>query len=153
MPVPDVVVQPWTSRDRLGDIMALVHAAFSGFEPPSSVLQETAGDLAARQRDGVIVVAIASDEFVGSVFCAVKGDALYLTRMATHPQWRRRGVGAALMRAAEREARARGLPKLLLRVRKTLPGNRAYFAKFGFVVTGEGQEDGRTPFDVMEKVF
>jgi ribosomal protein S18 acetylase RimI-like enzyme len=151
MPAPDVVVQPWTSRDRLGDIMALVHAAFAGFEPPSSVLRETADDLAARQRDGVIFVAMANDEFVGSVFCAVKDGALYLTRMATHPQWRRRGVGAALMRAAEREARARGLPTLLLRVRKSLPGNRAYFAKFGFVVTGEGQEDGRSPFDVMER--
>jgi GNAT superfamily N-acetyltransferase len=117
------------------------------------VLTETAADLAQRQRDGVVLVAMAGGDFVGSLFCARKGDALYLTRMATHPRWRRRGVGAALMRAAEAQAREAGLPKLLLRVRKTLPGNRAYFAKFGFAVVGEGQEGGRTPFDVMERAL
>lgn len=151
LPVPDIIVRPWTSPERLDDIMAMVHAAFAGFEPPSGVLAETAADLAQRQRDGIVLVAMANGEFVGSIFCARKGDALYLTRMATHPQWRKRGVGAALMRAAEVEARAAGLPKLLLRVRKTLPGNRVYFARFGFAVVGEGQEGGRTPFDVMER--
>jgi predicted N-acetyltransferase YhbS len=153
MATSDVHVRLWTSPERLDDIMAMVHAAFAGFEPPSGVLTETAADLAQRQRDGVVLVAMADGDFVGSLFCARKGDALYLTRMATHPRWRRRGVGAALMRAAEAQAREAGLPKLLLRVRKTLPGNRAYFAKFGFAVVGEGQEGGRTPFDVMERAL
>jgi len=148
-----VDVRPWRSPDRLDDIMAMVHASFVEFTPPSGVLKETAADLAQRQRDGVVLVAMAGDAFVGSVFCARKGDALYLTRMATHPAWRRRGIGTALMRAAEAEARAAGLPKLLLRVRKTLPGNLAYFSKFGFAVVGEGQEGGRTPFDVMERTL
>jgi hypothetical protein len=58
-----------------------------------------------------------------------------------------------MLRRCEDEARRMGLPKLLVRVRKTLPGNLDYFARFGFVVVGEGQEDGRTPFDVMEKVL
>jgi ribosomal protein S18 acetylase RimI-like enzyme len=87
------------------------------------------------------------------VFCAVKEGSLYLTRMATRPDRQGKGIGRALMNAAESEARAMRLPKLLLRVRKTLPGNLAYFSKLGFVVVGEGQEGGRTPFDVMEKVL
>jgi predicted N-acetyltransferase YhbS len=73
--------------------------------------------------------------------------------MATRPDLRGSGVGRALLHAAQDEARSMGLPKLSLRVRKTLSGNLDYFARFGFIVVGEGQEGGRTPFDVMEKVL
>ena len=144
-------IRRWTAPERLDDIMAMVHAAFAGFTPPSGVLQETAIDLTQRQSDGFVLVAIQGDEFVGSIFCAQKDGGLYLTRMATRPDRRGRGIGRALMDAAEDEARAMHLPKLVLRVRKTLTGNLAYFSRLGFVVTGEGQEGGRTPFDVMEK--
>ncbi len=144
-------IRRWTASERLGDIMAMIHDAFGGLVPPSGVLKETAADLAARQRDGLVLVAQAGERFIGSVFCARKGDALYLTRLATAPDWRRRGVGRALMAAAESEARAGGAARLTLRVRVTLPDNLAYFARAGFAVTGEGQEDGRTPFYTMER--
>jgi GNAT superfamily N-acetyltransferase len=151
--VKDYSVKRWTSPERLGEIMGMIHAAFDGFEPPSGVLKETAADLAKRQRDGFVLVAMEGDDFLGSLFCAQKDNSLYLTRMATRPDMWGSGVGRAMLRVAEDEARTMGLPRLSLRVRKTLPGNRVYFARFGFVVIGEGQEDGRTPFDVMEKVL
>jgi GNAT superfamily N-acetyltransferase len=151
--MPEFLIQRWTSAERLDDIMAMVHAAFADITPPSGVLSETTADLAARQRDGVVLVAMVGGDFVGSLFCARKGDALYLTRMATRPDWRKRGVGRALMREAQAEARAAGLGKLLIRVRKSLPGNLAYFTAKGFVVTGEGQDPGREPYDVMERVL
>jgi predicted N-acetyltransferase YhbS len=151
--VKPVEIQRWTSPERLDEIMAMVHAAFSDFTPPSGVLKETVADLAQRQRDGFVLVAMEDDEFIGSVFCAVKDNSLYLTRMATRPDRWGDGIGRAILRRCEDEARKMKLPKLLLRVRKTLPGNRVYFARFGFVVTGEGQEGGRTPFDVMEKAL
>jgi ribosomal protein S18 acetylase RimI-like enzyme len=144
-------IQRWTSSDRLDDIMAMIHGAFAGLQPPSGVLKETVADLAARQRDGLVLVAQSGERFIGSVFCARKDDALYLTRLATAPDWRRRGIGRALMAAAESEARAGGARRLTLRVRVTLPDNLAYFRKLAFVVTGEGQEDGRTPFFTMER--
>ncbi len=146
-------VRRWTSSERLDEIMGMVHAAFDGFEPPSGVLKETAADLAKRQREGFVLVAMDGDAFIGSLFCAVKDNSLYLTRMATRPDLRGSGVGRAMLQAAEGEAQRMGLPKLSLRVRKTLPGNLRYFERFGFVVVGEGQEGGRTPFDVMEKVL
>jgi predicted N-acetyltransferase YhbS len=149
----NVTIQRWTSPERLDEIMGMVHAAFDGFTPPSGVMKETAADLAKRQRDGFVLVAMDGGGFIGSLFCAVKDNSLYLTRMATRPDLRGSGVGRALLHAAQDEARRMGLPKLSLRVRKTLPGNLDYFARFGFVVVGEGQEDGRTPFDVMEKVL
>jgi len=147
----NITITRWTSPDRLGDIMAMVHAAFAHFTPPSGVLTETVADLAQRQRDGFVLVAMDGDQFIGSVFCAQKDGALYLTRMATRPDRQKRGIGRALLAAAESEARRARMPKLLLRVRQTLPDNLAYFQKLGFVVIGEGQERGRTPFHIMEK--
>lgn len=115
------------------------------------MLGETVDDIARRQREGFVLVAQEDDVFIGSLFCEEKDTSLYLTRMATRPDRQGQGIGRALLHAAESEARHMGLPRLSLRVRKTLPGNLQYFARFGFIVTGEGQEDGRTPFDVMEK--
>jgi len=84
------------------------------------------------------------------VFCALKGDELYLTRMAVLPAWRERGVGRALLAAAEAEARRGGKQRLALRVRQNLPGNRRYFERRGFTVTGEGRDRGRPPYYVMQ---
>ncbi|MBV9956081.1 MAG: GNAT family N-acetyltransferase [Pseudolabrys sp.] len=150
---PDIHVKRWTSPERHPEIMAMIHAAFGGLTPPSGVLKETVADFARRQREGFVLVAMVDERFAGSMFCAVKDGALYLTRMATHPDWQKRGVGRALMAAAEQEARAMHLPKLLIRVRKNLPGNLAYFSKLGFAVTGEGADPGRPPYDVMERAL
>ncbi|MEP7029923.1 MAG: GNAT family N-acetyltransferase [Pseudolabrys sp.] len=146
-------ISQWTSAERHDDIMAMVHAAFGEFQPPSSVLNETAADLAARQRDSVVLVAQTGGEFIGSVFCAPKGDALYLTRLAAAPRWRKAGVGGALLQAAEAQARELGAKRLTIRVRVTLPGNLAYFKRAGFIETGTGQDPGRTPYITMERVL
>jgi GNAT superfamily N-acetyltransferase len=148
---PAIITRRWTQAERLEDILAVVHAAFGGFEPPSGVLDETVADVARRQRDGIVFVAQAGDEFVGSVFCTVQGDALYLARLATAPAWRKRGVATALLAACEAQARRIGAQRLTLRVRVTLPENRAYFERAGFAVTGRGQDPGRTPYLSMER--
>ena len=138
---------------RLDELLALVHAAFAVLDPPSSVLNETVADLARRMRDGMVLVARADSQLIGSVFAARQGDALYLTRLAVSAAWRRRGVGRALVAAAGDEARAAGARRLTLRVRVNLPGNRAYFERLGFAVTGQGQDPGRPPYDAMERIL
>jgi GNAT superfamily N-acetyltransferase len=145
-----IIVRRWTAENRLDEIMAMVHQAFAAFTPPSGVLTETVADLAERQRDGVVLVALEGDTFVGSVFGVRKDDGLYLSRMAVLPAYRKRGVGRALIGAAENEARRAGLVRLTLRVRQSLPGNLAYFASLGFERTGEGQDPGRSPYYVMQ---
>lgn len=136
---------------RSGDILTLVHLAFGALTPPSGALKETAADVAARFRDGLVLIAEADVALVGSVFAALKGDGLYLTRMAVRPDWQKRGVGRALLAAASVQARALGAQKLTLRVRVNLPDNRAYFERAGFTVTGQGQDPGRPPYDAMER--
>lgn len=149
----DFTVSCLTSPDRLGELVALVHAAFAGFEPPSSVVDEGVTEFAARQRNGIIVVAQRSGtgELIGSVFAARKDDALYLTRLAVRPDWRRRGVARALIGAVEDEGRRTGASRLTLRVRISLPANRRYFESFGFIVTGEGADPGRPGYYAMQR--
>jgi predicted N-acetyltransferase YhbS len=65
-----------------------------------------------------------------------------LTRMAVAANWRGRGVGSALLRAAADEARRMGATKLTLRLRRSLADHRAYFARRGFVVISEGRGRG-----------
>lgn len=98
-PPPTFSVCRWVSDTRLDDILTVVHGAFTGLTPPSSVLNETVADLAARQRDGVVLVAQTGSAFVGSVFGAPKDDGLYLARLAVVPVWRKRGVARALLAA------------------------------------------------------
>ena len=57
------------------------------------------------------------------------------------------------MVAAESEARSAGLPRLILRVRTSLSGNKAYFEGQGFAVTGQGQDPGRALYAVMERTI
>ena len=143
-------VTRWDKPERLDELLAVVHDAFREFEPPSGVLSETLEHLAARFHKETFLVAQAGGDIIGSLFCARKDGALYLTRMAVSPAWRKRGVGRALMAAAEAEARRIGATRLTLRVRQNLPGNRVYFEHFGFAVTGEGADPGRPPYDAME---
>jgi GNAT superfamily N-acetyltransferase len=149
----EFTVSRLTSLGRLGELIALVHAAFACFEPPSSVINESIAEFAARQRDGLIFVAQPSgtEELIGSVFVARKGDALYLTRLAVRVDWRRRGVARALIGAVQDEARRVGASRLTGRVRISLPANRRYFESFGFIVTGEGADPGRPDYYAMQR--
>ena len=148
---PGFAVTRCVEERRHGDILALVHAAFAGLSPPSGALNETINDVAGRFAAGPVLMAEAGGDLVGSVYCAVKDGGLYLTRMAVRPDWQKRGVGRALLAAAEAEARSRALRKLTLRVRVSLPANRAFFERAGFIVTGRGQDPGRAPYESMER--
>jgi predicted N-acetyltransferase YhbS len=138
-------------ESRCGAILKLVHEAFGGLTPPSGALNETVDDVAARFKAGPVLIAEAEGELVGSVFCAPKGEGLYLTRMAVKPARQRQGVGRALMTAAEADARRLGAARLTLRVRLNLPANRVYFESLGFRVIGQGQDPGRSPYEIMER--
>ncbi len=145
------VVTRCADETRLGEILKIVHTAFGSLTPPSGALDETLADVEARYKAGPILLARAGEQLIGSVFCTLNGGGLYLTRMAVLPEWQRRGVGRALLAAAEQEARALGAGKLMLRVRANLPDNRRYFESHGFRVTGQGQDPGRPPYDAMER--
>ena len=63
-------------------------------------------------------------------------DEGQITNIATHPDYRRRGLGAAVVEALLCEARARELSFVTLEVRESNAAAIALYQKFGFVVVG-----------------
>lgn len=56
----------------------------------------------------------------------------FLAYMAVEPHWQRRGGGSALLRAAEDEARRRGLPYMALMVTEQNAAARALYERAGY---------------------
>lgn len=69
----------------------------------------------------------------GFVVCRVEGKALYLDQISVHPDFMRRGLGAALMAAVFSEAQRRALGHITLSTFRDVPWNGPYYARFGFV--------------------
>src|SRR5690348_13451268 len=136
-----------TDVSRAAELLAFTRAVFGelDIDPPSSVLNETAADFAARLSEDTCFIIEDNGRLIGSVFCEREGaDALYIGRLAVAPEWRRRGVAGALVDAAKDEARRAGLARVTLGARIALPGNVSLFKRHGFGVTAEKAHAGFT---------
>jgi ribosomal-protein-alanine N-acetyltransferase len=63
-------------------------------------------------------------------------DEAHIATIATHPDFRRQGIGEQLMIAALLSARAEGAARAFLEVRAGNAGGLALYKKYGFVVAG-----------------
>ena len=59
-------------------------------------------------------------------------DEGHITNIAVHPEFRRSGVGSALMEALLAEAENRGIAALTLEVRESNHCARSLYRKYGF---------------------
>lgn len=118
-------------------IAALIRLAFASLsatvEPPPSALRETATNIAAIFAAGGGGAGVDLDgQLVAACIWQPRDGGLYFGRLSVHPAARGRGLARALIAAAEAEARARGLPKMMLSTRLPLADNRRLFAAMGF---------------------
>ena len=122
-------------EDRLP--LALLYAAVA--EERDGIATEPPVDVEARAAswtlDGTIV-ALARTELIGSLHVEQSRFGFGELGMAVAREWRRRGVGAALLAAAIDWAHEQGLHKLSLSVFPHNTAAIALYRKFGFVEEG-----------------
>jgi ribosomal protein S18 acetylase RimI-like enzyme len=83
-----------------------------------------------------ILVAETDDVLVGTVMVGDDGHRGWVYYLAADPRYRRKGVGRALMSAAEQWLRQRGIWKLNLLVRSDNVDVAEFYERLGYADTG-----------------
>jgi predicted GNAT family N-acyltransferase len=112
--------------------------------------QGVALELEADGRDGeaLHLVAVVGGEVVGTCRLVIDDGTAKLGRMAVEPGARGRGLGAALLAGAEREARAAGAGRISLHAQARA---RSLYARGGFADRGEPFDEAGIEHVLMEK--
>jgi ribosomal protein S18 acetylase RimI-like enzyme len=71
---------------------------------------------------------------MGFLLAARQDDDLHIIELDVHPEFARRGIGAALIDHACGEARRRGLARVTLTTFADVPWNAPYYQRLGFRV-------------------
>lgn len=126
-PAPWLDVQAVQTNDQTADHRAVLWAAFGISEAMSSIV------LPAVPASPLLVLYAAYDRAtgraVGSAALCEGGGLGGVYNVATHPDFRRKGVAATLMRTVLDDARVRGLQSSVL---QSSPAGRSLYARLGF---------------------
>lgn len=82
--------------------------------------------------DDRLVVAGSGERIIGYTHCTVSRGGLTLGRLAVAPEWRRRGVGAALLADAAEHAERIGASEIALCTQEHNAASRALYVSSGF---------------------
>jgi ribosomal protein S18 acetylase RimI-like enzyme len=119
----------------------IVQAAFAEYQSklaaPPGALSDTPADAEHDISEGVVLVAWAGGEPVGTVRYRLEPDYLYIGRLAVLPDRRGKGIGQALMAYVEKLAPGLGRKRIHLGTRKSMPSNIAFYTAIGYRVDGE----------------
>jgi len=86
-----------------------------------------------------------SKHVAGFIASRYSADELHINNVAVRPQFRRRGIGEALINAVLRAAASRGARQALLEVRASNSAAKALYARCGFRMTGKRKNYYREP--------
>lgn len=102
------------------------------------------------EQDAAAVHLLALADDGSPIGCARLLPDAHIGRMAVLSAWRGRGVGRALLAAAEDEARARGHAVVALSAQTHAAG---FYARTGYVAVGEVYEEAGIPHIAMRKTL
>jgi tRNA threonylcarbamoyladenosine biosynthesis protein TsaE len=121
--------------DRAAEVLAVIHAGFGAREvldPPSTATLETDESIAKALAEHGGLLAFSELGPVGALVFEPADDLLGLRRVAVHPDAQARGVARAMVRRAERVARARGFEGVRLHARAELPRTVRFWQRLGY---------------------
>lgn len=137
-------------------LLGLILRAFAYMDgvidPPSSAHRLTVDSLRQKVAEETGLAAFDGDRLVGCAFLRAEPGGFYLGKVAVDPQAQARGIGRALLAAAEGVARAHGARHLRLETRVELLRNHATFAAWGFRKSGESRHAGFDRTTTIEMV-
>jgi len=84
--------------------------------------------------DGLFFVALADESVVGTVLAGYDGHRGWLYSVAVHPLHRKRGIGVALVRHAERALTERGCVKINLQIAGGNESVASFYESLGYVI-------------------
>lgn len=127
-------------------LLALILRSFDymngRIDPPSSALALTPESLKRKAESEAAFLAYLHGQLAGCAFLAEKADHFYLGKLAVEPSLQGRGIGKALMAAAERHAREAGKLMIELQTRIELVENHRTFERLGFHETARTAHPG-----------
>jgi len=115
----------------IGDITVIEKLSFKIPWSSESITEEIT-----RNKAAVYFCAEADGKAIGYAGMWQVLDEGHITNIAVHPEYRRTGVGNALLEALVSEARRRGIKALTLEVRDTNYAAQALYKKHGFIPEG-----------------
>jgi len=144
-PLPDVIIHH-AHLQHLPQVLKLLRLIPANAHLSEADLQ----DVEQRFRESVgleVLVAEADGQVVGFVALSfsqtLTGPKAWVDDIAVGPDFRRQGIGAALLEAAVRRARQRGCAYLLVDTSKSNPPARAFYEAYGF------EEGGIAPLRIV----
>jgi GNAT superfamily N-acetyltransferase len=100
--------------------------------PESGALGETLDDVRCGIASGGAFLAFVGEAAAGSARYRVFPDHVYGERIGVLPAYRGRGISAALTKAIEASAGARGIPQVRVKVRACIPSNFRLYPRLGY---------------------
>jgi ribosomal protein S18 acetylase RimI-like enzyme len=101
------------------------------------------------------LVAVIDGRIAGDMLTKIVGERAELGSMATHPDFRRLGVGRALLDETVKRVKGYGIAAIEIEVRKTNLGGLDFWKKMGFRETGETPGfygDGETAINLRKMI-
>ncbi|WP_250563901.1 ribosomal protein S18-alanine N-acetyltransferase [Sphaerisporangium fuscum] len=139
-----------------GDLPMVMHIERTTFPFDAWSEGMLRGELADQPRTRHYVVAVAGDgRIVGYAGLAAAGDQADVQTIAVISEWRRSGVGTAMLKELLAEAVRRGATAVFLEVRADNPPAQAMYERFGFERIGlrrDYYDDGTDAIMMMKKL-
>jgi ribosomal protein S18 acetylase RimI-like enzyme len=127
-----ITISPYSDRAHRAEVVALWEAVF-GYEAahnkPTLVIEKKVAF-----GDELFFVALFGDVVIGTVMAGYDGHRGWIYSVAVSPAHRRRGVGAQLVRFAERALASKGCVKVNLQIIEGNESVAAFYRALGFSV-------------------